>query len=459
MRIDLVDFRSTSPAGSTSPSLLSEWRVGALLQAIAVRDAASGQLYLDIGGQRHNARLASGNNAGPANGEVLNVRVLRNSPVLALETLSSATPVAADAEATVVADAMRRFVPRQESPALMLANLSWLAQGKHGAEEMPKAVTQAATQLWQALPDAESLGDPKTLANAMLRSGTFLEANLADTARGATDPEVLVNDLKSLMLTLSRTLRESGARPTAAHSDNAMNAAPPTARGPLTALNAAPATFSMIEATEQQMNELSRQTDGAIARLTTTQITNTTLDPSLQSMLIELPVRHEDRASMLRLRVEHDESRKRQGGGDSWSVEAAMDLGQVGALHAKVTLTGHRIGVQLRAESPAIVNALSARAGELEAILREAGLEIDRIVCSACRSATPALVLRACWTYEHERASQATDRSRAPLQRQWQWRAPRRRQRRRPDRGKDHRNGSRAQRSSARGCGTRGCAV
>ena len=85
---------------------------------------------------------------------------------------------------------------------------------------------------------------------------------------------------------------------------------------------------------------------------------------------------------MLRLRVEHDESRKRQGGGgDSWSVEAAMDLGQVGALHAKVTLTGQRIGVQLRAESPALVNALSAHAGELEALLRDAGLEIDRIVC------------------------------------------------------------------------------
>ncbi len=58
-----------------------------------------------------------------------------------------------------------------------------------------------------------------------------------------------------------------------------------------------------------------------------------------------------------------------------------MDLGQVGALHAKVTLTGHRIGVQLRAESAGIVDALSARAGELEAILRDAGLEIDRIVC------------------------------------------------------------------------------
>ena len=378
MRIDLVDFRSTSSAGSTSPSLLSEWRVGALLQVVAVRDAANGQLWLDIGGQRHNARLASGNSAGPANGEVLNVRVLRNSPVLALETLSSST--AADAEATVVADAMRRFVPRQESPALMLANLSWLAQGKHGAEQLPKAVTQAAAQLWQALPDAESLGDPETLAGALRRSGTFLEANLADASRGA-DPKALANDLKALMLTLSRTLRENGARSTAAHSDTAMNAAPPTARGPLTALNTAPATFSMIEGAEQQLNELARQTEGAIARLTTTQMTNTAADPSVQSMLIELPVRHEDRASTLRLRVEHDESRKHQGSGDSWSVEAAMDLGQVGALHAKVTLTGHRIGVQLRAESPAIVNALSARAGELEAILRESGLEIDRIVC------------------------------------------------------------------------------
>lgn len=385
MRIDLVDFRSIGPAGSTGPSLLSEWRVGALLQAVAVREAASGQLWLDIGGQRHSARLASGNSAGPADGEVLQVRVLRNSPVLALETLSSAASVTADDEATVVADAMRRFVPRQESASLLLANLSWLAQGKnvggHGSIELPKAVMQAAARLWQALPDADSLADPEALQNAIRRSGTFLEANLADAARGGADPKVLANDLKALMLSLSRTLRDHGARPNAAHSDIAMNAPVPTARGPLTSLNAAPATFSMIEAADRQLNELSRQTDGAIARLTTTQITSSAPDASLQSMLVELPVRHEDRAAVLRLRIEHDGSRKRFGGEDSWSVEAAVDLGQVGALHAKVTLAGHRIGVQLRAESAAIVNALSARAGELEAMLRESGLEIDRIVC------------------------------------------------------------------------------
>jgi hypothetical protein len=380
MRVDLVDFRSASPAGNTNPSLLSEWRVGALLQAVAVRDANSGQLWLDIGGQRHSARLASGNGSGPANGEQLQVRVLRNSPVLALETLSASAAVANYAE-TVVSDAMRRFVPRQESASLMLANLSWLAQGKNGVNDLPKAVMQAAAQLWQALPDAESLGNPQQLEKAITRSGAFLEANLADASRAAVDPKLLATDLKALMLGLSRTLRESGARPNAARSDNAVNAPIPTARGPLTALNAAPATFSMIEAADQQLNELSRQTDGAIARLTTTQITNSAPDPQLQSMLVELPVRHEDRAAMLRLRIEHDNSRKRSGGADSWTVEAAVDLGQVGALHAKVTLSGQRIGVQLRAESAAIVDALSARAGELEAMLRESGLEIDRIVC------------------------------------------------------------------------------
>ena len=125
----------------------------------------------------------------------------------------------------------------------------------------------------------------------------------------------------------------------------------------------------------QQLNELARQTDGALARLTTVQISNSAPDPTVQSMLIDLPVRHEDRAAVLRLRIEHDGSRRRDGdGADSWTVEAAIDLGAIGALHAKVTLVGKRIGVQLRAESPAIVAALSQRVDELEAMLAESGL-------------------------------------------------------------------------------------
>jgi hypothetical protein len=82
------------------------------------------------------------------------------------------------------------------------------------------------------------------------------------------------------------------------------------------------------------------------------------------------------------LKIEREGSRRHDGDGtESWTVEAAVDLGAIGALHAKVTLVGKRIGVQLRAESPAVVAALSQRTAELEALLADSGLGIDRVVC------------------------------------------------------------------------------
>jgi hypothetical protein len=377
MRVDLVNLLGSG--SSPSPSLLAEWRVGAILEAIAVRDARSSQLWLDIAGQRHPARVASGDTAGPQNGERLQLRVLRNSPVLALETVSTQS-TQSSADSAVVADALRKFIPRQQNPALLLANLAWIAQRKSGVETLPRPVVQAAAHLWHALPEAEALGDPKALAAAIAKSGVFLEANLA-THRGPADPR-FATDLKTLMLTLQRALQAHGAKPSSTHSDAAGHAPVPTARGPLTTLPAAPATLALLEEPVQQLNELSRQADGSLARLTTVQISNSAPEPAVQSLLIDLPVRHEDRAAVLRLRIEHDGSRRRDGeGADSWTVEAAVDLGAIGGIHAKVTLIGKRIGVQLRAESPAIVAALSQRADELEAMLAQSGLQVDRVVC------------------------------------------------------------------------------
>jgi hypothetical protein len=372
MRLDLVNFRGTVPTGAGT-SLLSEWRVGTILQAVAIRDLKSGQLWLELGGQRHPARVASGQLEGPADGERLQVRVLRTHPVLALETL---TLNAAADDAQVTADALRRFVPKQESPTLMLANLAWLAQGKGGAGGLPKSVLDAAARLWQSLPGADDLSDPNALKATLNRSGIFLESNLASGQPASGQ------DLKALMLSLSKALQDSGARAAAANSHTAGYAAPPTARGALTNLPPAPATFALIDTASQQLNELARQTEGAVARMTTVQLANSA-EPSAPNFLIEVPIKHEDRASMLRLRIEQEAGRREQSGsaGNAWTVEAALDLGVAGALHARVTLSDHRIGVQLRAESPAIVEALSARSGELESLLRESGLEIDRVVC------------------------------------------------------------------------------
>jgi hypothetical protein len=382
MRIDLATVRSTGFAGQSSPAaLLSDWRVGAILQATAVRDSRTGQLWLEIGDLRYPARIASGEASGPSDGERLTVRVLRNSPVLALETLSSEAASNTD---NVTGDALRRYLPRQASPVPLLSNLAWLASGKADTQStaLPPAVAQAAGKLWQSLPDMTSLSDPAGLRNAVARSGAFLEATLASGDRRAIAASV-TSDLKALMLNFARVLREHGARPTAALGDSNGHSPVPLSNGPLAALPSAPATLAVLDNANQQLNELARQTDGALARMTTLQAGSSAQESAqAQAMLLELPMRQGDRTNVVRLRIEQDRSRKHDPSApDAWSIEAAMDLGTVGALHARVGLQGHRLSVQLRAESPAVVETLAARAPELESLLRESGLEIDRVVC------------------------------------------------------------------------------
>jgi Flagellar hook-length control protein FliK len=377
MRLDLVPMRGV-PVIGTSASLLAEWRVGTILQAVATRDASSGQLFLNMGDSRYPVRLASGEQDGPSDGERLTLRVLRNSPVLALERVAEQPRTSADE--AVVSDALRKYVPKQSSPAPLAANLAFVAR-ETGARSLPPPVAQVATKLWEALPDMDAMSDPMSLERALSRSGTFLEAALAKDDGTPAARSAVASDIKTLMLQFARVLREHGAKPSTGFADTTAHAPLPSANGPLSSLGSAPATLALLETPFEQMNELARQTDGALARLTTTQVTNSAQDGPVQSMLIEVPVRHDDRANVLRFRIERDGSRQQQGTGDSWAVEAALDLGAIGALHARVSLTGFRVGVQLRADSPAIVDMLNARAPELESMLRDAGLEVDRIIC------------------------------------------------------------------------------
>lgn len=377
MRLDLVSMRGVPTIG-TSASLLAEWRVGTILQAVATRDASSGQLFLNMGDSRYPARLASGDDEGPADGERLTLRVLRNSPVLALERVPEEARASADSE--LVTDALRKFVPKQASPAPLAANLAFVAR-EGDSLALPRAVAQVATKLWEALPDMDTLTDPVKLERALGRSGTFLESQLAKADGTTASRSAIASDVKTLMLQFARVLREHGAKPHGGFTDSSAHAPLPSANAPLSTLTSAPATLALLETPFEQMGELARQTDGALARLTTTQVTNSAQDGPVQAMLIELPMRQEDRSSVLRFRLERDSSRKQNTGADSWALEAALDLGVVGSLHARVALTGYRVGVQLRADSPAVVDMLNARAPELESMLRESGLEVDRIVC------------------------------------------------------------------------------
>lgn len=369
MRVDVSPTRNAPSVGQNA-SLLAEWRVGAIVQAVAVRDG-SGQLWLRIGNVNHPARVASGPHEGPENGEVLQARVLRTSPVLALEALASSPSPSAEDDLT--STALRLYLPRQTSAATLMANLSFLVRGA-AMDDLPANVQRAVEQLWKSLPDPDALSHPQSLQRALLQSGSFLEAALA---RGMTIP----GDLKAQLLDLQRAISAAGGRPNAAAADLSPPSALPTAQGPLTTLPSTPATLALLDHVEQQLHELARQTEGTLARLTATQVQNASLTGAAAAMMIELPVRLEDHATMLRLRIEREAPRHSVEYESGWTIEAALDLGVLGGLHARVSLRGQTVGVQLRAESPQVVEQLNARGPELAALLRSSGLSIDRVVC------------------------------------------------------------------------------
>jgi Flagellar hook-length control protein FliK len=375
MRIDLLS--ANDPRTPTTAPLRPMWRVGAILEAIAIRDATSGQLWLHVDQQRLPARLASGHTSGPMDGEHLKLRVLRDTPVLALESLDEPGPD------HTTEDALLRYLPRQAAPTPLLANLGWLARHGDEAGRLPPAVQRVIAALWNALPDAATLNNPQLLAQALLRSGTFLEAQLLQhAATSPTTAALLTSDFKAALLLLREQLGKFRLDGGSTH----LTPGPmPNLSGPVTAMATGPASLSVLDEVASQLSELKQQTEGSLARITTNQLLHDqAAQQGILSWLIELPTKHqqgiETRAELLRFKFER-EPQARSGDAAAWSVEVALDLGTQGSLHAQVRLLGKRLNVQLRSESVSLIAALTPQLARLETALRAQGLELDRVVC------------------------------------------------------------------------------
>lgn len=373
MRIDIAPSTSLGLLGR-APGLIPEWRVGSVVEAVAVRDATSGQLWLDIGHSRVPARLASGDPSGPAGGEVLKLRVLRNSPVIAFETLE--TP--AEPATEVASDSLRRVLPRQASPAALLANAGWIAERGESGALLPQRLLQALAALWRGLPTPAQLSSAEGLEAAIRQSGLFLEAQLARAPVPGLVEDVATHDLKALLLSLRSQVPEQTGQFLSTGSFPAAAAPLPMLRGALTPLADIAPSLAGIAAPGDQVDELLRQTEGALARLTATQLINASAQGL--AFLVEVPVRYDNDARMLRFRFERHPGQA-DGKPQGWSVEAVLTLSRGEAVHARVSFLAGRVAVQLRSDSAAMVERLKMSRDALLGTLMAAGLEVEQIVC------------------------------------------------------------------------------
>lgn len=374
MQIDSVG--RTSPAITVAtPKALDTWRTGQILTAIVVAtEPQDDSVTLRI----NNVLIQARSQLSFTPGQWLNVQVTGtgNQTVLKIvdDTPESVAPLT---------QALRENLPRQNAFPPLLANLAWLASPA-GKNALSQNIAQLAAQVFTNLPRPDDIATAKGLKNAIYNSGTFLESKLAATAQ---DKSLLSMDFKAGLLRLVNKLYiEAGSQSQHGGSgtQTATSTPPPLRGAPLQAQAVMPPSLAEHTSDGHASAELARQTEGALARLQLNQLAALpTPGQPAPLWTLELPVRRDERTGILHLRIEQDQSSNVSSATskNTWTVTLAMDVDNLGPLHARITLTDQEVSATLWAERDSTVTLLDQHLKELRLDLDHAGLKTGAIRC------------------------------------------------------------------------------
>lgn len=374
MQIDSVG--STSPAITVAtPKALDTWRTGQVLTAIVVAtEPQDDSVTLRI----NNVLLQAHSQLSFTPGQRLNVQVTGagNQTVLKIvdDTPESVAPLT---------QALRENLPRQNAFPPLLANLAWLASPA-GKNALSQNIAQLAAQVFASLPRPDDIATAEGLKNALYNSGTFLENKLAATAQ---DRSPLSMDLKAGLLRLVDKLHtEAGGQSQhgVSGTQTATSTPPPLRGAPLQTQAVMPPSLTEHTSDGRASAELTRQTEGALARLQLNQLAALPVAGQPAPLwTLELPVRHDERADVLHLRIEQDQSSHTSSdtSKNTWTVTLAMDIDNLGPLHARITLADQEVSATLWAERDSTVTLLDQHLKELRRDLDHAGLKTGAIRC------------------------------------------------------------------------------
>lgn len=285
---------------------------------------------------------------------------------------------------------------RQASLPSLLAGLQQLARDP-GADSPLRTTIE---RLLGALPTAQQLGDAKTVAQALLNSGTFLEAKLMTGATAG-----LGADLKANMLQLITQISTNAALgPPPASLAAAVPALVRNALGTLERVSpkpqpgAFPLPSRLLQALEDEgdLEQLLRLAAAAVSRLqshamSSLQQSGTLENGNLQTTWqTEVPIRHGQEFVPLQVKLQREETPQQQADREHqtpealqplWRIELAFDLAPLGPLQVQAQLTQGRLNGQLWAEREPTARLIEQQLGALRERLLARGLEVDELHC------------------------------------------------------------------------------
>ena len=335
--------------------MLSNWRVGQVLNALVVDRMPSGNVLLNVGGREFVTPLDLPVQAGSR----LQLEVQNVQPQITLKVLGAGRDVPVSQLTQLNSQNLLFSRPgsnAETKPTTLTALLGALSTQPtlRALVAQSPAVSAAINALAAHSVSADSLS-ASALASVIGRSGLFNEANLAS---GRADR--VGNSSKTQLAQLQK------------------------------ALSILPAVNLNAEA-RASLNNLSDLTNAALANLTQQQLISMPQDSGGQRWCFGIPISHDGGFVDLQMLIERDAH-----GSDvsqdetSWRVDLSLTLPEIGPLRVLVTMRGREVAVVFNSDSSQVRGLVDASFGQLKERMILNDFRVTSITAQAMTAAPTA---------------------------------------------------------------------
>lgn len=318
--------------------MLSNWRVGQVLNALVVDRMPSGNVLLNVGGREFVTPLDLPVQAGSR----LQLEVQQVQPQVTLKVLTSARegtpsqltqPTTQVSQQSLLSSSTAFSVDAKPSPlsSLLVALATPSAQPALRAliSQAPALASLISALFSQSLQATALSGG--AIAAAVGRSGLFNEANLAMDRSGRAS-----SSSKTQLAQLQKLIGEL----------------------PTTNLNA--------EA-RASLSTLSDLTNAALANLTQQQLISMPQDTGSQRWCFGIPLAYEGSLVDLNMVIERDEKNGESSSAEAlWRVDLSLSLPEIGPIRVLVTMRGREVSVVFNSDSSQVRGLVDASFGQLK---------------------------------------------------------------------------------------------
>lgn len=318
--------------------MLSNWRVGQVLNALVVDRMPSGNVLLNVGGREFVTPLDLPVQAGTR----LHLEVQQVQPQVTLKVLTNAregtpsqlTPSTTQVSQQSLLSSSTAFsVDAKPSPLSSLL----VALATPSAQPALRALISQAPALASLISALSSQSLQATalsggaLAAAVGRSGLFNEANLAvdRSSRASSSSKTQLAQLQKLIGELPTTNLNTEVR--------------------------------------ASLSTLSDLTNAALANLTHQQLISMPQDTGSQRWCFGIPLAYEGSLVDLNMVIERDEKNGESSNAEAlWRVDLSLTLPEIGPLRVLVTMRGREVSVVFNSDSSQVRGLVDASFGQLK---------------------------------------------------------------------------------------------